>query len=429
MMKHSHDKAPPANARLSRMKYVAAAIAILTSTHAFSQATDKSEPIFSFKGFGTLGLTHVTEDQADLLPNPLVEQGAGYTDSWSYKVDSRLGAQIDARFNNQLSGLVQVTSEQRHDGNFDPEIELASLKYQPTSSLSIQVGRVVLATFMISDYRLIGYANNWVRPPIDVYSLIPVTHLDGALVNYRARFGDVTSTSQFSYGNADRKGPDGIEIKAKNGWGITNTTEYGAAAFNLSYYQARLDVAYPAMDELFSGLRNPALGPLSPAANALADEYDPDNKKISFVGVGAAYDPGNWFVRSEWGRLDTRSLLGKRDGWYVTGGYRSGDFTPYLIYSQSKVRNATSDPGLPAVFPGIDELNAGLNDALGRTNTEQRGIAAGVRWDFARQAALKMQFDHVDLPAGSYGELKNVQSGFTPGGSYNVFSVALDFLF
>lgn len=168
--------------RLSNAKFVFTAFAILTWSGAFAQTADKSAATFSFKGFGTSGLTHVTEKQADLLANSLVEYGAGHTDSWSYKVDSRLGAQVDARFSDQLSGLLQITSEQRHDGSFRPEVELANLKYQPSSNLSIQMGRVVLASFMISDYRLVGYANHWVRPPIEVYNLIPVTHVDGVTV-------------------------------------------------------------------------------------------------------------------------------------------------------------------------------------------------------------------------------------------------------
>jgi hypothetical protein len=426
-MEYHHDKEP--KGFLSKAKCAFAAIAILACSGAFGQIEDKSEPIFSFRGFGTLGLTHVTEERADLLPNPLVEFGAGYTDSWSYKMDSRLGAQVDARFNSQFSGLLQVTSEQRHDGSFQPQVELANLKYQPTSDLSIQMGRVVLASFMISDYRLVGYANHWVRPPTEVYNLIPITHIDGVNVRYRERFNEVTNTTQLSYGDTERKGPDGIVIKSKNGWGFTNITEYGAAAFNVTYQQGRLDTTYPTLQPLFSALRSPALGPLSAAGTALADKYDPDNKKVTFVGVGASYDPGHWFMRGEWGRVNTRSLLGERSGWYVTSGYRAGSFTPYFIYSQSKVLSATSDPGLPPLSASIVELNNGLNQTLGRFNNAQKTLAAGIRWDFAKQAALKLQFDHVDLPPNSYGALANIQPGFTPGGSYNVISFTLDFLF
>jgi hypothetical protein len=424
----SHDDKEPKEL-LSKAKYAFAAIAVLACSSALAQTGGKSEPIFSFKGFGSLGLTHVTEEQADLLPHSLAEEGAGYTDSWSYKLDSRLGAQVDARFNNQFSGLLQVTSEQRHDGSFRPQVELANLKYQPTSHLSIQAGRVVLASFMVSDYRLVGYANHWVRPPIDVYNLIPITHIDGVNVRYRERFNDVTNTTQLSYGDTERKGPDGIVIKSKNGWSFTNTSEYGAASFNVTYQQGRLDITYPALQPLFSALRNPALGPLSAAGAALADKYDPDNKKVTFVGVGASYDPGHWFMRGEWGRVNTRSVFGERSGWYVTSGYRAGNFTPYFISSQSKVLSATSDPGLPPLSASIGELNGALNRTLGRFNTAQKTLAAGIRWDFAKQAALKLQFDHVDLPPNSYGALANVQPGFTPGGSYNVISFTLDFLF
>jgi len=56
-------------------------------------------------------------------------------------------------------------------------------------------------------------------------------------------------------------------------------------------------------------------------------------------------------------------------------------------------------------------------------------VSLGVRWDFAPSRSLKLQYDHLDLDDGSRGILTNTQSGFEPGGTVNVFSVALDFLF
>ena len=417
------------NQALSKTRFALIAGALLACNGTWAQSPDHSTPSVSFKGFGTLGLTHITEDQADLLANPLVEYGAGHTDSWSYLFDSRLGAQLDARFNSQFSGQLQVTAEQRHDGDIGPEVEWANIKYQPTSSFSIQVGRIVLPSFLVSDHRLVGYANHWARPPGEVYSLVPVTNVDGVSVRYRKSFNEVHNTSHISFGNNESKGPDNIRVTSKDGWNFTNTTEYGALTFNVTYQQGTVELDYPKLQQLLDLYRSPAFGA---AGQALAEKYDPSSKKIDFIAVGASYDPGHWFAMGEWGQLNMRSILGKRSGWYVTSGYRTGSLTPYVIYSQSKMRSATSDPGLISPFVPVDDnaaLNAALNDTLAKFNATQNTIAAGVRWDFAKQAALKLQFDHVDLGDGAYGQLRNVQPGFTPGGSYNMFSVTLDFLF
>jgi hypothetical protein len=56
-------------------------------------------------------------------------------------------------------------------------------------------------------------------------------------------------------------------------------------------------------------------------------------------------------------------------------------------------------------------------------------MTLGVRWDFAKNTALKLQYDHIDLGDNSAGRLANVQPGFTRGSNVNLFSAALDFVF
>src|ERR1700722_19431479 len=76
---------------------------------AFAATNDPGASMFSFSGFGTFGLVHSSEDRADYTASPLAPNGAGYTDSWSPDIDSRLGAQVIAHFTPQLSAMLQVT--------------------------------------------------------------------------------------------------------------------------------------------------------------------------------------------------------------------------------------------------------------------------------------------------------------------------------
>jgi hypothetical protein len=52
-----------------------------------------------------------------------------------------------------------------------------------------------------------------------------------------------------------------------------------------------------------------------------------------------------------------------------------------------------------------------------------------MRWDFWRNAAFKVQYDHVALASGSRGTFGNVQSDFKLGGKVQILSAAVDFLF
>jgi hypothetical protein len=60
----------------------------------------------------------------------------------------------------------------------------------------VRVGRVVVPTFLISDYQNVGYANTMMRPPIEMYGQAPIENSDGADINYQHAFGDLNFTAQ-----------------------------------------------------------------------------------------------------------------------------------------------------------------------------------------------------------------------------------------
>jgi hypothetical protein len=146
------------------------------------------------------------------------------------------------------------------------------------------------------------------------------------------------------------------------------------------------------------------------------------------------YDPGGWFVMSEWCAIDSKVETIKRSAWYASGGYRIGKFTPYLTYARVKANFNASDPGLnvsgvsPSQAGQATALNAVLSAIL-RSNPAQKTVSIGGRWDFMKNADIKLQFDHTRIDAGSIGSLINTQPGYQPGGKVNVFSTTIDFVF
>ena len=382
--------------------------------------------MFSFSAFGTLGLVYSSEDQADFVSSGLRPDGAGHTRDPSPEVDSLIAVQVIANITPKLSAVLQVMSEQNYDDTYSPHVEWANIKYQFTPDFSIRAGRIVLPAFLVSDYRKVGYANSWLRSPVEVYGLIPVTDNDGVDASYRLRVGEITNTLQVLYGYTEIKLPTIGSAEAKDVWGISGTGEYGAATVHVSYIRGNFTV--DSVKPLFDGFRQ-----FGPEGVALADKYDADNKDLIFMSLGGMYDPGDWFVQGEWGSTDSNSAFGKRTAWYASGGYRLGKFTPYFIYARTKAESNTSDPGLTVPpIPGVDQiviaLNANLNAILGSIPV-QKTISVGGRWDFRKNFDLKLQYDHTRLGDGSAGTLINTQPGFQPGGTFNVFSVAVDFVF
>jgi hypothetical protein len=407
-----------------RTVIVLAALALYASG---IHAAEPDAPMFSFSGFGTLGLVHSSEDQADFTSSVFKPNGAGYTHDWSPDVDSRLAAQVTGNFTPKLSAILQVISEQNYDNKYTPAVEWANIRYAFTPDFSVRAGRIVLPTFLVSDFRKVGYANPWVRPSVEVYGLVPITNNDGVDASYRLRLGEITNTVQVSYGSTEAKIVDGSEIEGQDQWGIFNTAEYGPLTIHLTYYQSNFSIE--SLGPLFDGFRQ-----FGAEGIAIADKYECNGKRVRLAGLGGSYDPGNWFLMGEWARREGDCFIGGNTAWYVSGGFRFGKFTPYLTYAQTKADTNTSDPGLtvsalpPFLAGAATALNAGLNAALA-TSPVQKTISIGGRWDFRKNADLKLQYDHTRLGEGSAGVLINLQPGFQTGGEFGVFSAVVDFVF
>jgi predicted porin len=288
---------------------------------------------------------------------------------------------------------------------------------------------MVQSSFMLSEYRKVGYATPWVRPPQDVYSLVPVTNFDGVDLSYRTRFAGFTNTLQGAYGGTDTTLPDDAAIKARDVVTLTDTLEWDAATLFASYSRTSLTIDSENLNALFDAFKQ-----FGPEGEAIADRYDVDDKRYEVMAIGAHYDPGEWFVMGELAHSNSKTFIGDSRSWYVSGGYRFGTVTPYLTLARVWVDSSTSDPGLslvglpPPLAAQAGGLNAGLNGLLGSV-AQQRSVALGVRWDFAQNVALKVQYDRLDLDDGSPGVLINTQPDFEPGGQVNLFSVSLDFVF
>jgi hypothetical protein len=112
-----------------------------------------------------------------------------------------------------------------------------------------------------------------------------------------------------------------------------------------------------------------------------------------------------------------------------------GTVTPYATLASVKPVGNATDPGLdigslpPGPAAQATALNSQLSTALARRAGSQRTLSLGARWDFQRNMDAKLQLDHSRLGAGSQGLLVNPQPGFQPGGTLNLISATLDFVF
>lgn len=420
------------------MRFVCCTVVLLLAAAAAS-AQDGQR--FALHGFGTLGVVRSTAKEADFVSGFFEPNGAGHTSNWAAGIDTKLGLQADARIAEKLSGVLQIVSLHGYDNTYTPRVEWANLKYQITPDFNVRVGRTVTMPFMVSDSRQVGYANPWIRPPQEVYGLIPITNKDGIDSTLKLHAGGMTSSLHASYGGTSLKLPGSGTVQAKDYFDISNTVERGPLTARLSYSSGRVDLHTSTLDGLVSGYEQfgaalAAMGASQSAAEAraVAARYRFEDAPISVFAAGASYDAARWLVMAEWARFNGHSILANSSAWYVSAAYRFGAFTPYAIVARLDAERR-SDPGVnaaglpPPVAASATALNAGLNRLLDGTAFAQRSIAFGLRWDVARNIALKAQYDQLRLASWSSGRLGNVQPNFQPGATVKVMSFAVDFVF
>jgi hypothetical protein len=373
----------------------------------FAATAQDADSMFSFSGFGTVGVAHNSEDQADFATD-FQPDGAGHSDSWSANPDSRVGFQVDARFSGKLSAVVQVMSEYDYEGSHAPDVTLAHLRYDFSPALSLRVGRLAPPMFMLSDYRKVGYAMPWLRPPVEVYNTS--IQLDGGELMYRFNVGATAMTLQLLAGEGD----EGV-MKLDDIVGLVGRAEFGSSTVFAGYNKARLSLApNPGLEAMLASYQ--------PAYPELAARFQLADNDVTFSSLGYAYDPGAWFARAEVTRLGTDDgMIAGTTNMYASVGRRIGAFTPYLTLGKVELDSPTT--------LGAGDPFGVVNSVLAGSNSERRSIAIGTRWDFRESFAFKLEASHVDAAAGSDGGLTNLQPGFARGGSYNLLSATVDFVF
>lgn len=346
---------------------------------------------FSLSGFGTLGFVRSDSDEGRYVRE---QQARGAGKSFTPYVDSNLGVKVDAKAADWLTGTIQIVAEQRVSPKLTTRIDWALVAVKPLDGLVLRGGRLQLPSFLVSDSRKIGYANNWLRPPNEVYGLDLLNGgLEGADVTYRVPLFAGNSLSFNALGGKSKVIPSeaavGEVIDVSKVRGINLTWE--GSWYSLRIGRVEGTPALPALVWALLGL-----------PGSTKEVY-------SFTGYGATAEYSGAVFQAEYVTRRTKHLNSviAADGWYAMGGYRFGDLLPYL-------------------------LRAEKNAAAGSNQAPQRTTALGVRWDAAPSVALKIQLERVDT-RGTAGQSFSFPTN--PGAPAAIsrpastVSIAADFVF
>jgi hypothetical protein len=398
----------------------------------------------SLKGFGTVGMVHSNNGDADYTTNLLQPvEGVGRSHATTHRLDTKAGVQLDWSASDNLSLTGQVISKLRYDRTWTPQVALAFVKFKVANDLDVRAGRLRPPVYMLSDYLDVNYANTWVRPPVEFYAAAPVDHMEGVDVLWRPSTGDLTWLVQPYIGTSRLDAPDGAEFELDKLMGLNVSTTLGDLTLRAGYLSSDMTIHSDGLKGAINALRDPAgLCGIDPIACRQGDSLEPDAKSATFASLGASWDNSQYFVSGEWGKRSIEAFLSDTTAWYVTGGTRIGKWTPYATYASSNndspkdFSGSNSEVMIPPGIPAGAVIN-GIATALLQSNgMDQQTLSLGVRYDLTRNVALKTQWDHVKTDCSSPsagtcdGIFGNQKAGFdNESQEADLISASIDYRF
>lgn len=449
-------------------------LTLATAGHAETNPAFEDHLGIRFSGFGTVGAIHAQADGATFTRDITQPKG---TDNrgLDFKLDSRLGIQLNYSVSDNFEAAAQVVSRYRHENDFSPEITWAFFKYSFNDMLELRLGRVGFDGYIGADTRDVGYSYLWARPPVEYYGTLLFPYQDGGdlvlrtpILNgigriklfsgitrqqvdtlqqqqrWASAYGDISMPAIGSTQDLNKSRNKGAFIEYQdNQWtgrlgysSLRLAKGFPAGSMGLpSLMQAAVQGAYLSGNQALFGSLVSLLGDLEVA-----------DKHATYRTFELAYDDGPLKLQGAYARFTSDSLLIPHGhSAFISAGYRYGQFTPYATASLIRTKGSSKHQELAAL--GADQLLPGVplvamtQFMLMTPGNNQNSYALGLRYDFTDTMALKLQADFIRNKNCSPVALPG--SGLPPcpppllwptvppswNGRANIYSATLDFIF
>ena len=326
---------------------------------------------------------------------------AGYEKTLDYVPETKVGLQAAFEVTESTFLIAQLVA--RAEQHWRPEMEWAFLSHTFDNDLTVRAGRLRVPLYMYSDYLEVNFAQPWLRPPEEIYAVVPVSSYEGIDLVYTIPFDEAEWQFQAFTGvgsDPDEETGFGTDIEYDDVIGLASTFSYNSFSVRASYVMTTLNSGQanvPGMDI------------------PLINFTDADAR---FIGLGVSYDDGDLLVVAEWTKSEVDGGATSAEGnWpdvdsaYITAAYRFGNITPYMTYA---IMETTDD--------NERDLNP-VNKAV--FNAERSTYSAGLRYDINANMALKFDVTYSDDFADTNGGL----TGNTGEEDTMVYTTSLNMVF
>lgn len=310
-----------------------------------------------------------------------------------FKPDSLVGVQVSTEITDQASVTVQLLAKGVEGWSTD--VNWAYVRYQPSNDFAWKLGRLGIPFYLYSDYLSVGYSFPWISPPYHAYH-VPYSNIDGADFVYSLTFDNVDIELQGYVGTSSFTPISGIFVDMP-----TETRDQFGLVMELNWQSWKLRYGYHG-SQLYVDTSATANGRLAnDLANALeaegddkqAEKFRIEDDYTDFQGIAAQYDDGRYLVILEGMQIsthdDTPAPLDR--AYYLTGGYRQGNFLYHLTYSVKDHIRPNLVDDLPTSSPSyalVKFIEEGVIE-------DESAWTLGLRWDFVDGLTFKTEMADV----------------------------------
>jgi len=346
------------------LRPVVGALSLALASLAHAQESGITHKI---SGYGTVAGTFTDTNDAQFVGS--INKFKGATKQIDTGVDSRLGLQGVVNFDSKFSMTAQALMQRRQAKDFDVGLEWFYGQYAVVPGVDVRLGRVLIPAFLLSDSLNVGYAQPWMRAPVEVYAQMLTNTVDGVQVLGRHNFGSLIVSAQVASGKSSfsvvAPGVGPVTVASDHVTNVSVTAEY----------------------DDWTG----RVGQTKMSNNGSKDE---------FSTVGLQYDNGTALVMAEATQRKNATSFYNNKSWYVGAGWRFGKALPMLTYSM--VDPKTQNPVV----------------------IENKSIGASLRYDVATNTAAKLQINRAETTSSTFIG----KSAATPAKA-TIVAFGLDFVF
>lgn len=392
----------------------------------------------NISGFGTFGVVKSDSDALNFQSSLATPANKGQ--SPSLLADSKFGIQLDTSLSDRLDATVQLLFKDRYKPVPTDNLQWALLSYRLNQSLTVRAGRLVQDVFMMSEYKDVGLAYFWVRPPMEFYGTIAYERLDGLDLQYSHILDNGILRLTFLAGQTEAKLRvinDGyVRYKMDDALGFKIAWEN--TSWMIRANVAQLDPSDSAnrefqLDRLAASLQGASQLGWAPGSRLASDLVLEHGDVFRYYSLGGAYNGEHWLAQGEFALVNSDfSLLPDTETFYLSLGYKLNNATLYVLGGKVSAReNLNEVPSLSETPTPLIPLVAALNVVYDSGLIEQESLSFGIHWSIFNDLALKAQWDHFRVDKSGLWKTASTTSimDATSPKNVNVYSVNLNFVF